>query len=300
MQSQIRLFLFGCIVFAVCCGWRPVRSDETIFSGPQVGEKIPPFKALNLRGDAKGQEFDVLSDVQDKPVVLIFFHELTRPAFGMTISLMQYALDQQDAGLCSSVIFLAADPNKAMNQGALRYFPEAAALGVSPDGAEGPGAYGLNRNVTLTILVAKEQKVTANFALVQPSLQADGPRVLKAIAAAIGQEPPTIEELEAGRQRAMSARGPGMRRRASGTRGRDPSQAELDALLRSLIDKQATKEQLKQTAEKIEALIEKNESLAKELRRRAKTIVESDRLANYGTSVAQEFIQGWAESEETK
>ncbi len=70
-----------------------------------------------------------------------------------------------------------------------------APLGVSLDGREGPGSYGLNRHVALTILVGKENKVTANFALVQPSLQADLPKVLEAIAQVIGGPVPKLEEL---------------------------------------------------------------------------------------------------------
>jgi len=46
-----------------------------------------------------------------------------------------------------------------------------APTGISPDGEEGPGSYGLNRKMTLTILVANKGKVTANFALVQRTLR---------------------------------------------------------------------------------------------------------------------------------
>ena len=45
-----------------------------------------------------------------------------------------------------------------------------APVGISVDGGEGPGAYGLNRNVELTILIANQNQVTANFAIVQPSV----------------------------------------------------------------------------------------------------------------------------------
>jgi hypothetical protein len=48
----------------------------------------------------------------------------------------------------------------------------------------------------MTVLVGKDDKVTANFALVQPSLQADGPKIAAAIADALGQPAPTAEELE--------------------------------------------------------------------------------------------------------
>ena len=45
-----------------------------------------------------------------------------------------------------------------------------------------PGAYGLNRNVAVTVLVATDRVVSANFALVQPSLEVDAPKIFKSIA----------------------------------------------------------------------------------------------------------------------
>jgi hypothetical protein len=51
--------------------------------------------------------------------------------------------------------------------------------------------------MTVTVLVAKDGKVTGNFALVQPSVAADGPKIAEAIAKALGSEKgPTLEELE--------------------------------------------------------------------------------------------------------
>ena len=65
-----------------------------------------------------------------------------------------------------------------------------------------PGAYGLNRNVTLTILVGKDNRVTANFALVQPSLQADVPKVLGEVVKLIGGKvPPSISSPHPARPR---------------------------------------------------------------------------------------------------
>ena len=91
--------------------------------------------------------------------------------------------------------------------------PERSSIGVSVDGNEGPGAYGLNRAVTLTILVAKDNIVTANFALVQPSLPADAPRVLGEVVKLIGGKVPTLEELGDPEGHAGSSRCPGRRSR---------------------------------------------------------------------------------------
>jgi hypothetical protein len=76
-------------------------------------------------------------------------------------------------------------------------------VGLSLDGAEGPGNYGLNKECMMTILAAKENTVTANFALVQPGI-ADAPKVIAALAKVCGDEnPPTVEQLNAGQTARM-------------------------------------------------------------------------------------------------
>ena len=48
----------------------------------------------------------------------------------------------------------------------------------------------------MTVLIGKENEVTANFALVQPSLQADGVRIAKSLAEASGADEPTLEDFD--------------------------------------------------------------------------------------------------------
>jgi hypothetical protein len=71
-----------------------------------------------------------------------------------------------------------------------------APAGISVDGQEGPGNYGLNRKMTVTILVARENKVVANFAIVQPN-ETDAPKVLEAVAKVLGKPIPTADEIQA-------------------------------------------------------------------------------------------------------
>ena len=72
--------------------------------------------------------------------------------------------------------------------------PNAVLKGISPDGREGPGSYGLNRNVAQTILIAKDGKVLHNFAFTQPLLYTD-PHLLGAIADAVGADAPCAGEM---------------------------------------------------------------------------------------------------------
>ncbi len=153
--------------------------------------------------------------------------------------------------------------------------------GVSIDGREGPGSYGLNRNVTLTILVGKENKVTANFALVQPSLQVDLPKILQSIVDAVGGEVPKLDELE------------GMRNNIQ----REPNQGSapnLRPLLSPLIKQGATDEAVDTAAKAVEERCAKDEAARREVGRIANTIIDAGKLENYGTAKAQDYLKKWA------
>ena len=70
--------------------------------------------------------------------------------------------------------------------------------------------------------------------------------------------------------------------------------AELSALLRGLINKQATEAEVREVALKIEKYVAGKEAARKDLARRVTSIVNSGRVASYGTPAAQKVIRGWA------
>ena len=176
-----------------------IAEDEAKeFSGPQKGETITPFNVRGVLGDKAGEEYDLVKTAKGQPIVLMFVHEVNRPSVGIARVVMNYAASQKKAGLNAGLVFLTADATETEDwtkraSGAL---PQGVPIGISTDGVEGPGAYGLNRKVTVTVLVAKDEKVTANFALVQPSVAVDAPKIIEAIAAAAGVKAPTAEELQ--------------------------------------------------------------------------------------------------------
>jgi len=110
----------------------------------------------------------------------------------------EYAATKKTDGLTGGLIFLTGDATGVADwlKVATAALPKGVTVGIAEGGAEGPGAYGLNRKVQLTVLVAKDNKVTANFALVQPSAESDAPKIAEAIAAAVGAKAPTAEELQ--------------------------------------------------------------------------------------------------------
>jgi hypothetical protein len=257
--------------------------DEPVFSGPQVGEKLVPFTVTGAYDDQAGKPLDWISQAAGKPTLLIFVHPpVTRPSAAVTRVLTQYAHTRAKDGLFTGVVWLADDPAVAEQflkqaRGSLN-FP--VPLGISADGAEGPGAYGLNRKMGLTILVAKQNRVTANFALVQPSLT-EVPKILGEVVKLIGGEVPPLEQL---------VPQPGMMKKQGGV-----AQAEFRELLAPVIRKDSEPAAVEQAAAAVEEYVKGNAARQRELGRIAHTIVASGRIANYGTPKAQEILRQWAE-----
>jgi hypothetical protein len=269
------------------------NAAEPIFSGPQTGEELSSFEMVGVFDDKAGKRFDPIAEAKGKPIVLLFMHQANRPSIGMTRLLMNYLAERKDQDVASCVVWLTADPTQAENDlKRMRHaLPEKTMIGIFPDGVEGPGAYGLNRQVTLTILVGKENKVTANYALVQPSIQVDLPKVFKSIVDIAGGEVPDMAKLQQpGMQR------PNMRPNANNPNAANEALSEqIRTYLRPVIQRDATDQQVDEAAAAVEAWIEKDEAARKEIARISNTIVNSGKLENYGTPRCQEILRKWAE-----
>lgn len=262
----------------------PVRGDDPVFSGPQAGEKLTPFKMTGVFDESAGKRIDLVTSAGAKPMLLVFVHEANRPSIAVSRAVLNYAATRAKDGLVSGLVWLADDPTAAEQflkraRGAL---PEKTPIGISVDGKEGPGAYGLNRNVTLTILVAKDGRVTANFALIQPSVQADVPRVLAEVVKLIGGRVPPVDQLVA----------PGGRMAETGAPEND---AKLTELLRSVIRRDASADEVARAGEAVAAYVAKNDKARDQLGQIARRVVDSGKLESYGTPPARKLIADWAE-----
>ncbi len=263
-----------------------LAADEEVFSGPQVGEPITPFVARQVLGAKANQEFDLVRQADGKPLVMIFVHKVTRPSLGLTRGIMSYAATRAKDGLTAGIVFLSGDVTETENwmKRAAHAIPGKVPVGIYDAGREGPGAYGLNRNVTLTVLVAKENEVTANFALVQPSAQADGPKIARAVVDVLGGGPvPTLEQLGLMRGRANAKQRP--------ARMQDP---RLDSLLRAVIQKTASEEEVQAAAAAVEAYAKKNAAAGERIGQITNNIIKAGKLENYGTPAAQKVLTRWA------
>ncbi len=193
LKSTLSKFVFVAFLLRFCC----LPADDTeVFSGPQIGEKLPSLKVNIIYGKGASGTQDFVELASGRPTLLVIVCGTNRPAASLTRCLMNYA-EMQGEKLFAGAVYLDADPSAAEQY--LRQTPSwwgvGVPLGISLDGAEGPGSYGFNRNVNVTVLVADKNRVVSNFSLIQPSL-VDAPKILKQIAALIGGRVPNIPEVE--------------------------------------------------------------------------------------------------------
>ena len=289
----MRLATLTCLALSVLTlsVFTATAEEDPVFSGPQVGEKLPSFKIQNVLAEP-AKDVDLISQAEGKPVLIVFVHKRSRPAFGLTNALMNYALTRKKAGLTSGVAFLTADATETGNwmKRIRNYFPKGATYGISPDGLEGPGAYGLNRDVTLTILMGKDNKATANFALVQPGMEADGPKIAKALASLLGDEK-TVDLVKFSRGRMTDT--PKRKRPANNRPGQQLPEA-IVSKLRAVISKDNSPEDVDKAAKALEEALAKDEKSARQVGVITNRIIDAGVLERYGTERAREYLKKWA------
>ena len=149
------------------------RADDPL-SGPKVGETAPGFEVELAVGAKAGETLDYLSSLKNKPVLLVFVGEMTRPGFGLLKVVDRYAQLRQPEGLEIVVVRVTDDRPAAVKYAKLlneRYELKAAA-GVSTEGKAGPRSYTLSDECEMTILLLdKEHKVVHNIARRAPEQQ---------------------------------------------------------------------------------------------------------------------------------
>lgn len=69
----------------------------------------------------------------------------------------------------------------------------------------------------------------------------------------------------------------------------------MESLLRAVIQKSATDEQVKVAAAAVEAYVAKNEAARKRIGEITNNIIRAGKLENYGTPAAQKVLQKWAQ-----
>src|SRR5687768_4687143 len=145
-----------------------------VTSGPQVGDKLGDFKALGIFGPQADKEFQFLTEAKGKVTLVIFVQKITRPALQFLRPVDDYVAKEKADVLSAHVVWLTGDKGdkdetKAFLERAKNSLNLQTPVSICLDGKEGPPAYGLNDMAAITVLVAKEGKVVANFAYADPN-----------------------------------------------------------------------------------------------------------------------------------
>jgi hypothetical protein len=156
-------------------------------SGPAVGDKLGDAKVKGVFEPIEGKEFNLLDRAKKEPTVIVFVHKITRPTFRLLKEIDQAAANEEK--LNATFVWITDDIAKTEEflnraKGSLNFKMPVA---ISLDGNAGPNGYGLNDQVDVTIVLAKDAKVTKNFAFVGPNETA-APKVVAAIRELVGKK----------------------------------------------------------------------------------------------------------------
>ncbi|MEM7558238.1 MAG: hypothetical protein AAF394_03880, partial [Planctomycetota bacterium] len=185
-------------------------TSEPLYSGLQPGEKVRAFEVLGFI-DGSSKELEIVNK-KNKTTVLCFIHRLStddRILYGLGL-VDFYAKRHKD--LTSHIVLLSderAKIEKMLTNWSKTPLFSNSLLSLSADGSEGPGYYGLNRSVAMTVMVINGDKVVKNLVFNAPNNR-DLESIMKAIATAVDAPEPALatiqQELLAERKREMEKR----------------------------------------------------------------------------------------------
>lgn len=182
----------------------PAPAADPVYSGPQPGEKTTPFRVLDLRSPGDAPERDPVTEHNGAPTALVFIHTIERSLVPLLRVIDRYGHERKDR-LRTELVFLTPDrlSGEQRVRAAAQSLRLANPFSLSPDGPEGPGNYGLDKSCMMTIVLARSNLVTTNFALTQPGI-ADAPRVVAALAQTCNDpQPPSVADLAGPQGRGM-------------------------------------------------------------------------------------------------
>ncbi len=172
--------------------------SEALVSGPPPGSPLGPITCYAERGPFAGQEFDAASKVGDSPAAFLFIHDLSRNTAPVIREFDRLGREHEILGYQWFPIMLQSDRTEGENMlkrvnGSLKLHHP---LVLSLDGLEGPGDYALNRRCTLSLVLAKGNKVTESIALTDTG-PADFPKLKTWVQSVAGSIPEDREALRA-------------------------------------------------------------------------------------------------------
>lgn len=265
-----------------------IEGEKEIFSGPQAGERLPKLAVSAVGGDQDGKTINALGENTGAQLIIMSdqYGSSVRGLIGL-LRFVSTINEKSEKKLNATVVYLGDDKNK-LNENARRYGQYIAGkptIGISNDGRDGPGSYGLNRNVSMTIIVANEGEVLYNFPFPQGMLTPD-PHVLGAISEVLKAKPVDMRE--------WLVASYGDRTKKDANDRANTGGVDVRSLLAPVINKDASDEEIDAAAKRVDMLLEKNKAAATNIGGIAKRIIDGGKLENYGTERSQYHLFKWA------
>lgn len=136
-------------------------------SGLEVGREAPGFELTMATGDDAGKSVDSLRTWDNRPVLLIFVGEITRPGFGLLRQLDRYGRLRQPDRLEVLIVRTSANAEQAAQHARLLFetYDVKSPAGVAAADSKALMPYGLNAEAEVTVLLLdKQHKVVHNLA----------------------------------------------------------------------------------------------------------------------------------------
>jgi hypothetical protein len=159
MIRSIGLFL----VFSL---YVSLAAAEPCKSGLAPNQRPGPYSALVCVGPQRGQQHCFICEAGDRPLVIVFARGLSEPLGKLARQLDQTLKEQSKSELRSWITFLA-DDQTSMDPKVVKWAQNYAVSNVPCavfEDTVGPPAYLIARDADVTVLLALNKKVVANFA----------------------------------------------------------------------------------------------------------------------------------------
>lgn len=157
---------------------------EPLQSGLQVGEKVHTFYVRAITGPLKNKSVCYVCRNGDRPVVMLFVRQIT-PGLKKLLKGIDAEIDaHRAAGLRGFGVFLAGEGNELLPQVQTLAFDEQINLPLTIAAAPSDGSAGgtIHPDAAVTVMLYRDQAVTANFAYRADELQdAQIERIIKGI-----------------------------------------------------------------------------------------------------------------------
>lgn len=157
MPRVLTIFaLFACISIAAA---------DPCKSGPQPNQRPGPYSSLVCVGKERGTQHCYVCESENRPIVIVFARTMSDPLGKLVKQLDGAAKEHKAAELRSWVTFLGDDQTK-MDPLVVKWAQQHA-IGLPCavyEDAVGPPAYLLAKEADVTVLLAVNRKVVANFA----------------------------------------------------------------------------------------------------------------------------------------